>query len=86
MSSLLDRDRVQPGAELTPRIEAPHPPPDSQERLLDNVFRILLVARHTVRQAKHTAAMQLDQHTEAVRLAGAGLLDGRRLARLHPVP
>jgi hypothetical protein len=68
----VERDPVDPGSEARPGVETGEPAVGFEEGLLNDVFRVFLVAGHAVGQAKDHRAVLLDQGPEGVHLRHPG--------------
>jgi len=80
----VDRDPVQPRAEVRARLEAAQLPVRLEECLLDHVLGVLGIAGHPMGQPVDRPAVAIDQASEGLAVAAAGEGDGGGIRLRHP--
>jgi hypothetical protein len=75
---------MQPGAKRCPAVEAANFTPRPQESLLNHIFRVCFVSRHTIGEPEYSCGVALDEHTKRVAIPAARLFQGVIIAIIHP--
>jgi hypothetical protein len=81
----VDRDPVQPGAEIGARFETAQLTVGFQEGLLHHVFRVLRRSCHSMRDPIDGAAVALNQRAKSFAITVAGQRDGGGVRMRHPI-
>src|SRR5207253_7636292 len=81
----VDRDPVQPRAEVRTLLESIQLAVRAQERLLNHVVGIVFISRNPISDPKNWTTMLLNEQPEGVGITGPRPAHGRCVGCLHPI-